>query len=166
MASGLREVRPMRIEYLPWHLHVARFPLERRVPADLRLVRMLAPAADDIQAVAAAFHLPPLMTAAVRRAAQAETARHLARLALPHVPWRQRRSTLKLLLAPECETAVAACVAFEQALHQAHVVQEAARRADVCGDSDAAARLMDEAEASVAIGPSGRWCRCRRRKPC
>lgn len=140
----------MRIEFLPWHGNLQRFPLEQRVPADLHLVRQLAPAADEVREVAAAFRLPCPSAAVIRRAARAEMGRHLAGLALPRRPWWQRRSTLEVLLAPRCETAVAACVAFEQALRQALVVQEAARLAEACGDRDATARLMDEAERDAA----------------
>ena len=48
----------MRLEFMPLHLNVVRFPLERRLPPSLRVLRAIAPDLREAAMVAEAFGLP------------------------------------------------------------------------------------------------------------
>lgn len=54
----------MRLELMPIHPNVVRFPLERRVAPSLSLVRQIAPDPREVAVVAEVFGLPPVTTVA------------------------------------------------------------------------------------------------------
>ena len=50
----------MRLEFMTVHFNVVRFPLERRLPPSLRVLRAIAPDLREAAVVAEAFGLPEI----------------------------------------------------------------------------------------------------------
>ena len=112
----------MRLEFMPIHPNVVRFPLERRVAPSLSLVRQIAPDPREVAVVAEVFGLPPVTTA-WRQDADAAMAARLRRQTLPVEP-EARRLALGRLLRPLVVRAVQACVRAEQVLGAAVEAQQ------------------------------------------
>lgn len=135
----------MRLEFMPVHLNVVRFPLERRVPPSLRLLRAIAPDLREVALVAEAFGLPDIR-ADLRHLADARMAERLAEERLPVEP-QARRSALKLIMRPLVVRAVRACSRGSKMLDEAIAAQGRYLLAQQAGDRTAIG-LLEAADAA------------------
>jgi len=129
----------MRIDLLPGTENVLRFPVERRAPPTLALLREIAPDMREVWAIAEAFSLtpPPL---GLRDAADADAAEHIAQHAPAGGP--PREAMLAGMLDAVVRPAVAAARAANDAGLEAHEARQALLRAQ----AQRAVRLGSEVE--------------------
>ena len=111
----------MRLEFMPLHLNVVRFPLERRLPPSLRVLRAIAPDLREAAMVAEAFGLPEL-TPELRGASEAKMARRLREERVPTEP-AARRAALALMGRPWVAGAVRACSRAAEMMAEAGMAQ-------------------------------------------
>ena len=137
----------MRLEFMPVHFNVVRFPLERRLPPSLRVLRAIAPDLREAAIVAEAFGLPEI-TSDVRHVFDAQMAKRLADERLPTEP-RARRAALLLIMRPLVVRAVRACSRAAEMLDEAMRAQRRYLLAQQMGDRKANA-LSDAADAAAS----------------
>jgi hypothetical protein len=119
----------MRVELLPGLENVVRFPVERRRPPTLGLLREIAPDVREVSAYAEGFFLdmPPLD---LRHQVDAETARHIAE---QFGAGAVSASALDEFLAPVLAGAIAACREVHDKSQELVAAQQALLRAQTAG---------------------------------
>lgn len=144
----------MRYELLQGQANVFRFPVERRTPATLNLLREIAPDVREVLNVVEAFDLNT-PGSELREAADAEVAEYILNNIITERGER-RRKALSNLLQPLIEQAVAACRLASDKWATANEVQQrvvaAAERADWTGrlEEEASSSAHEAAEALLA----------------
>lgn len=121
----------MRIETMPGTTNVVLFPLERRAPPTLELMRELAPDPRVVFGTAEAFDLDPPPDG-LRQRVDAETAEWILNQ-VPARPGPEREAALAQLLGPLVGRAVAACRASGDAWDAAEAAQESVLAAQAAG---------------------------------
>ena len=150
----------MRLEFMPVHFNIVRFPLERRLPPSRRVLRAIAPDLREADIVAEAFGLPEI-TSDVRHVFDAQMAKRLADERLPTEP-RARRAALLLIMRPLVVRAVRACSRAMRAQRRYLLAQQIGdRKANALSDAadaaasaaahafDAAARRSEEVKGAA-----------------
>ena len=101
----------MRVQFMPRAANVLRFPVERRVPPSLALLRHIVPEAGEVAALAQSFGLQPA-PAVSRLDGSAMIAACLEQHILPD-NLKARQRALGLILHPFVATAIQACAQAE-----------------------------------------------------
>jgi hypothetical protein len=107
----------MRVQFMPRPANVLRFPVERRVPPSLALLRHIVPEAGEVAALAQSFGLQPA-PAVSRLDGSAMIAACLEEHILPD-NLKARQRALGLILHPFVATAIQACAHAEWFLARA-----------------------------------------------
>ena len=97
----------MRLEFVPTHANVIKFPVERRVRPSLTLLRHIAPAADEVAGLAASITAPPIRSMS-RLEGRASMAACVSEHVIP-IDVRARQHVLNRLLRPYLLAAIQAC---------------------------------------------------------
>jgi hypothetical protein len=116
----------MRVELIPGMKNVLRFPIERRMPPTLDLLREIAPDVREVLSIAEAFGMEP-PAHGLREPVDAATAEHIANQVPTSGPG--RAAMLTELLDAVVAAAVAACRASHDAWVEAAEAQQALLRA-------------------------------------
>ena len=128
-----------------------RFPLERRLPPSLRVLRAIAPDLREAAMVAEAFGLPEL-TPELRGASQAKMARRLRAEWVPREPV-AKRVALALMGRPWVVGAVRACSRAAEMMAEAGMAQ---RRYVVVGGPSRGGRRLAGRPSRGGRGPCER----------
>lgn len=123
----------MRLDLISGTTNVIRFPVERRAPATLELLREIAPDLRDALYTGEAFGLP-MPDPDLRHAVDAQTAEYILNN-IRHERSPERQESLSALLVAAVTPAVFACRAAHDAAVAADAAQERVIDARIKGDS-------------------------------